>query len=100
MSIWKEYALPVVAVVFVIVSLIAARLTRHRQFNLLRGLSICMMCAGGFAESFLRFGWDKTAVAFLIIYVPTALIAIGRWSELRRYQSTLPPKEPSEKVPS
>ena len=100
MNIWKEYVLPVMPVVFVIVSLIAARLTRHFPADLLRALSICTMCAGCFAGPFLRVGWDKAAVAFLFIFVSTAPIAIGRWSVHRRYQSTLPQQEPSEKVPS
>ena len=98
MNIWKEYVLPVLPVVLVIVGLLAARLQRHLPYNLLRGLSVCALCAGCFAVGFVRAGWDKAAVAFLFIFVPTALIVIGRWSVLRHYQSTLPPKDPTDKV--
>lgn len=95
---FKEYFLPVVPIAFSIGGLVAARLTRHRPYDLLRGLSICMMCAGCFAGPFLRVGWDKAAVAFLFIFVPTATIVIGRWSVLRHYQSAFPPKHPTDKV--
>lgn len=100
MNLWKEYFLPVVPIAFFIGGLVVARMTRHRPYDLLRGLAICTMCAGCFAGPFLRVGWDKAAVAFLFIFVPTAPIAIGRWSVLRHYQSTLPQKEPSEEVQS
>jgi hypothetical protein len=95
MELLKQYILPIV---LVIVGLLAARRERHRPYDLLRGLSVCAMCAGCFAGGFVRAGWDKAAVAFLFIFVPGALIAIGRWSVLRHYQSTLPPKDPTDKV--
>jgi hypothetical protein len=98
MNIWKDYLLPVMPVVLVIVGLLAARRQRHLPPNLLRGLSVCALCAGCFAGGFVRAGWDKAAVAFLFIFVPTAPIAIGRWSVLRHYQLTLPPKDPTDKV--
>jgi len=100
MNIWKEYVLPVVSVAFFIGGLVVARMTRHRPYDLTQGLSVCTMCAGCFAGGFVRAGWDKAAVAFLFIFVPTSIIAIGRWSVHRRYQSTLPQQEPPEKVPS
>lgn len=100
MNIWKEYILPVVPVVLVIVFLVAARLTRHRPFNLWRGLSVNAICACCFAGGFVRAGWDKAFVAFLFIFVITSIFSVGRWAEHRRYQSTLPPKEPSQKVPT
>ncbi len=98
MNIWKDYLLPVMPVVLVIVGLLAARPQRHRHYNLLRGLSVCALCAGCFAVGSVRAGWDKAAVAFLFIFVPTATIVIGRWSVLRHYQSTLPPQDPTDKV--
>lgn len=98
MNIWKDYLLPVMPVVLVIGGLIAVWLRRHRPYDLLRGLLVCALCAGCFAVGFVRAGWDKAAVAFLFIFVPTATIVIGRWSVLRQYQSTLPPKDPTDKV--
>ncbi len=98
MNIWKDYLLPVMPIVLVIVGLLAARRERNRPYDLLRGLSVCAMCAGCFAGGFVRAGWDKAAVAFLFIFVSTAPIAIGRWSVLRHHQSTLPPKDPTDKV--
>lgn len=98
MNIWKDYLLPVMPIVLVIGGLIAVWLRRHRPYDLLRGLSVCALCAGCFAVNFVHAGWDKAAVAFLFIFVPTALISIGRWSVLRHYQSTLPPKDPTDKV--
>ena len=98
MNIWKEYLLPVMPVVLVIGGLTAVWLRRHRPYDMLRGLSVCALCAGCFAVGFVRVGWDKAAVAFLFIFVPTATIAIGRWSVLRQYQSTLPPKDLTDKV--
>lgn len=95
MELLKQYILPVV---LVIGGLIAVWLRRHRPYDLLRGLSVCVMGAGCFAVGFVRAGWDKAAVAFLFIFVPTATIAIGRWSVLRHHQSTLPPKDPTDKV--
>ena len=98
MNIWKDYLLPVMPVVLVIGGLTAVWLRSHRRYDLLRGLSVCALCAGCFAVGFVRVGWDKAAVAFLFIFVPTATIAIGRWSVLRHYQSTLPPRDPTDKV--
>ena len=98
MNIWKDYLLPVMPVVLVIGGLTAVWLRRHRPYDLLRGLLVCALCAGFFAVGFVRAGWDKAAVAFLFIFVPTATIAIGRWSVLRQYQSTLPPKDLTDKV--
>ncbi len=100
MNIWKEYLLPVMPVVLVIGGLIAARMQRHRPYELLRALSVCALCACCFAGGFVRAGWDKAAVAFLIIFVFTAPIAVARWAEHRHYQSTLPPKESTDKVHS
>lgn len=100
MNNWKDYLLPVIPVVLVIAGLLAVWLQRHHPYSLLRGLSVCALCAGCFAVGFVRTGWDKAAVAFLFIFVPGAPIAIGRWSVLRHYQSTLPQQEPSEKVQS
>ncbi|MCA8989488.1 MAG: hypothetical protein KDA78_17695 [Planctomycetaceae bacterium] len=109
MNILKEYVLPVVPVMFIIGLMILSRLTRNHPFVLRmlrrpvvlwRGLAVSAFCACCFAGPFLRQGVDKAFVAFLIIFVPTSLIAIGRWSEYRRYQSTLPPKDPTEEVPS
>ncbi|MBL8819877.1 MAG: hypothetical protein JNL58_27880 [Planctomyces sp.] len=98
MNIWKDYLLPVMPVVLVIGGLLAARRQHHRPYNLLRGLSVCALCAGCFAFGFVRVGWDKAAVAFLFIFVPTATIVTGLWAEHRRYLSTLPPKDPTDKV--
>lgn len=94
MDLLKQYILPIAA----IVGLIAARLQRHLHYNLLRGLSVCALCAACFAVGFVLAGWDKASVAFLFIFVPTATIVIGRWSVLRQYQLTLPPKDLTDKV--
>ena len=98
MNIWKEHLLPLMLVVLVIGGLTAVWLRSHRPYDLLRGLSVRALCAGCFAVEFVRAGWDKAAVAFLFIFVPTATISIGRWSVLRQHQSTLPPRDPTDKV--
>ncbi|MFO1042998.1 MAG: hypothetical protein U0941_14505 [Planctomycetaceae bacterium] len=96
MNLWKEYTLPVMPFDFVIGGRIAARFFSHRPF----GLSVNQCDASCFAGPFLRFGWDKSVVAFLCIFVITSLFTVGCWIERRHYQSTLPPQEPSEKVQS
>ncbi len=95
MNILKEYLLPVMPLVFVIGGLIAVRLQRHRPYDLLRALSACALCACCFAGGFVRAGWDKAAVAFLVIFVFTAPIAVARWAEHRRFLSTNTQKDPS-----
>lgn len=98
MNTLREYVPPVALVVLVIGGLVAARLTRHRPVELSRPLMINAICACCFAGAFVRAGWDKAVVAFLVIFVITSLFSVGRWAEHRHYQSTLPPREPSEKV--
>lgn len=106
MNILKGYVMPVVPVVFIIGLIILSRLTRHHPFVLRmlrrpvvlwRGLAVNVFGACCFAGPFLRQGVDKAFVAFLIIFVPSSLFVIGYWSECRRYQSTLPIEEQSQK---
>lgn len=95
MNIVNEYILPTVPVAIVITFFVVTRLTRHRHFVFARSLSINALGACCFAGAFVRAGWDKAVVAFLVIFVITSLFSIARWAEHRRYQSTVSPQEPS-----
>lgn len=98
MNTLNTYVHPAVPVVMVIVYLVAARLMSHRHFVLFRSLAICALCACCFAGPFVRFGWDKALVAFLVIFVIPSLVSVGRWSEHRHYESTRTPKKPTENI--
>jgi hypothetical protein len=95
MNILNEPILPSLLIAIVMTFFILAWLTRHRPIVLSRSLSVNALCACGFAGAFVRAGWDKTVVAFLVIFVTSSLFSFARWAERRHDQPTVSPEEPS-----
>ena len=68
----------------------------NKPFDLLRALSINFMCSACYAGPFVRVGWDKALVAFLVIFGITSLFSMAIWSDRRsRQRLTSKPPESS-----